>query len=291
MVHLVALLQEIKPAVVAIAARLGQAETDYRVIGTGFNVDPEGLVITCRHVVEGFLVSHPAFPLPEPDQAPGELRKINVQLVKPLAIFTLEKNGDLCLAEIPFRYTGGMHRYDFAAIRLAKPPKPLPFLRLGRGSKVSEGTSVGICGYPLGLALHSQSKAISSTFQVGIISSLIPHPALPRDQLQWYRLDMNANPGNSGGPVFSLEDGEVVGILTARPQGVGRVIDNEGRVVTVRRDDGGVTELIYAMPSGLSDALPIDLVLEHIQKVSRLTEEDIDRIRDSGRLPDWWGPA
>jgi S1-C subfamily serine protease len=135
---------------------------------------------------------------------------------------------------------------------------------------------VVVCGYPLGWALEEVGKSVSSTFQAGIVSSVIPHPDFPRRKVQFYRLDIPLNPGNSGGPVFLENDGIVVGIVYERPQDVHSI-----------NLPGGAGKIDMPIPSGLTHALPVDHIHpELVALLKRLTIAEIDSI-SAGEMPSW----
>lgn len=261
MTDLVHLLKRVKPAVVAIVHRQ-EGETgafDQTVIGTGFNIDESGIVVTCRHVLEPFLKDR---------LAPPTLWAVfvSVDVQEEAVRFLLS----------PISYAFSYSHQDLAVVRLRNPDHRLPFLSLGSTENVTEGSRVVVCGYPLGWALQELGKSVSSTFQVGIVSSVIPHPAFPRRKLQFYRLDIPLNPGNSGGPVFLESDGTVVGTVYERPQDI--------HSITLPGDAG---KLHVPIPSGLTHALPIDHVEpELIALLKRLTIAEIDSI-SAGQMPSW----
>lgn len=271
----------VKPAVCAIVWRLSDRPDDIRVIGTGFSVDPDGVVVTCRHVLEGFLVEHPAFPRPDPDQKPGELRTQLLKVNQPYAVFTFVDGDNYRLFECPLHFTTGAHGVDIAVSRIRKPAgEQLPSMKLGKGDDVAEGTEVAICGYPLGLALQQGARSMSSIFHRGIIASILPHPKVSASRRTSYRLDVNANPGNSGGPAFRTDDGSAIGIVYERPAAYAPVIDEHGKP----------TRLLHALTTGLTDAIPIERAIDLVEKVKRLTDVEIENFRQ-GKKPDWWGEA
>ncbi len=71
-----------------------------------------------------------------------------------------------------------------------------------------EGEPIAVSGYPL-----SSSTLITTSGAVASSWSVDPGPA--GWESQWsdiYLADMRVNPGNSGGPVFSTQDGSVIGV-------------------------------------------------------------------------------
>ncbi|MDO8478309.1 MAG: serine protease [Candidatus Rokubacteria bacterium] len=257
MADLVALLARFKPAVVAIVRRTGDGPVDQQVLGTGFNIDQKGVIVTCRHVVEEF---------------------INDRLE---AQFVYREEQLLAKRDMPFNWVIIHDTDDVAIIRLQNSPMPLPFAPLGTGSRVSEGTAIGVCGYPLGLALEPKARSAASTFQVGIVGAIMPYPgAPPLAGTTFYRLDIPLNFGNSGGPMFLQEDGAVVGVVAGRPTTMAPVF--------ARKEVLSPTDLTAIVSGGLTHAIPIDRSLHLIERVKRLTDQEIDEVRRTRKFPPWW---
>jgi Trypsin-like peptidase domain len=88
-----------------------------------------------------------------------------------------------------------------------------PTLSIAEYSELHEMMEIGICGFPLGEALHDQLGTVTSSFTKGMISSIIPALGIAREHVKGFQLDATATNGNSGGPVFSLATGKVFGVL------------------------------------------------------------------------------
>ena len=73
---------------------------------------------------------------------------------------------------------------------------------------LADGETVYTSGFPLGLGMTTTSGTIASSDPIRL-SSTIPSKA------DVYLVDMRINHGNSGGPVFSLPNGKVVGLVDA----------------------------------------------------------------------------
>jgi len=196
--------------------------------GTGFVVGDGNLLITNAHV------------LPEPSaQEPAKMPKLVVLVrngvgsgdLRSAVLLKADKSSDLALL-----------RFDGA---------PLPALRLGSASSPQEGMEIVFIGFPIGGAL-----GFSSVTHRGMISSITPI-ALPTGSSQQLneravkrlrdgsfnilQLDATAYPGNSGGPVFSADTGDVVGVIN---------------MVLVK----GSKETALSHPSGISYAIPVSFV-------------------------------
>ena len=88
-----------------------------------------------------------------------------------------------------------------------------PFLQIEEYTNIYEGQDIGTCGFPLGNYLQEQLGTMASSFTKGIISSFIPGPYIEQRLLKGFQLNLTATRGNSGGPVFSLATGKVLGVL------------------------------------------------------------------------------
>ncbi|HEX4913255.1 MAG TPA: trypsin-like peptidase domain-containing protein [Vicinamibacterales bacterium] len=103
----------------------------------------------------------------------------------------------------------GMHpRNDLAVIRATKLPDDLPAATLGNTSRLKPGDEVVAVGFPFG---------IGPSVSAGVISGLnreFVSPQGKRVLSGLIQFDAAANPGNSGGPLVTM-DGDVVGIVTA----------------------------------------------------------------------------
>jgi serine protease Do len=221
-------IARIKASVIPVGAfnELDNPRFGFR--GTGFVVGDGNMLVTNAHV------------LPEPtEKEPNP--KVVVQIptgrgsteLRPAHIVTVNKSRDLALL-----------RFEGTA---------LPALRLAPAGGAQEGTSIGFMGFPIGGLL-----GFSPVTHRGIISSITPIslPAPSARQLNEraikslrdgsfdiLQLDATAYPGNSGGPVFDAETGEVVGVLN---------------MALIK----GSRESALSQPSGISYAIPVAFVHE-----------------------------
>jgi serine protease Do len=147
--------------------------------GSGFIIDPSGLILTNNHVVEG-------------------ATKIEVGLFG-------DEDGTVYTASV----IGRDPLTDSALIELTeKPAAPLPVARFGDSDQIEPGDWVMAIGNPFNLA---------HTVTVGVISAVGRPFPVTEDRGRWQNViqtDAAINPGNSGGPLLNIR-GEVVGISTA----------------------------------------------------------------------------
>lgn len=224
--------------------------------GSGVNVDPAGIIVTCKHVIEAAQATRdesgrpPKLPRASQGVESGTLPFLDV-----VAVFTFEEQGLLEHGVARFKIVHGRHDLDIAVGRL-KSDSPLPFVKLGDSDKLDEGDFVFTCGFPLGPTLQPTTPS-GSLFCRGIVSGIRPHHLLiPRKKII---VDMNINQGNSGGPLCSEDSGLVIGIVNAR-------MDYEG------------------LPTGIGMAVPSNLVRPLVETVIQLSPEEVEGIAQ-GKWP------
>ncbi|MCB9738505.1 MAG: trypsin-like peptidase domain-containing protein [Deltaproteobacteria bacterium] len=152
-------------------------------IGAGAIVEPSGLVVTNRHVIEaaerGGRIA--AFLYDPAERTIDDDLRAWVQAHAKAALQPVILGTDPTL--------------DLALLRLPARSKPYPTVAFGDSNQVVTGQDVLAIGHPQGLAW---------TLTAGTISAVRPMAL---------QTDAAINPGNSGGPLLDLE-GKVVGINT-----------------------------------------------------------------------------
>ncbi|MCA9380510.1 trypsin-like peptidase domain-containing protein [Candidatus Dojkabacteria bacterium] len=178
-------VSESSDSVVGIGIAGGTNAAD-RVIGSGFVVSSNGLIVTNQHVVSGG-EAEDFFVVIGEDSDPIQVEKI----------YRDEVN-------------------DIALLKLAK--TDLKVLPLGDSTKIKVGQTAIAIGNPLG--------SLSNTVTVGSISALNREVELSDDYYRFssrthfdvIQTDAAINPGNSGGPLLN-SNGEVVGVNFATVSG------------------------------------------------------------------------
>lgn len=145
-------------------------------VGSGFIIDPKGLVVTNNHVVK---------------------RATDVKVIL--------NDGTRLDAKI----LGTDPRADLALLQV-KTDKPLPFVPWGKSSVVRVGESVVAIGNPFGLGGTVTTGIISARHRHLRNFGGIPGSSF----VDFLQTDAAINKGNSGGPLFNMK-GEVIGINTA----------------------------------------------------------------------------
>lgn len=265
-------VDQVRPSIVQITFHASDFPNDMREqlgklfvnqpLGTGFFVNGDGYVITARHVVKdaeqrmehfaaaGTKQLYVGLPQPNTENMRGNFNLVDFDVadedtLHDLALLKLKKN--------PFKgevgpMFGNLPQFFDTAILNPNRPK--------------DGAAVGISGYPLGqsvLVTNAGWMATSWAFEIREVpvpkaSELfyIPHIA------DSYLADVEVNPGNSGAPVYLVENGTVIGICVASK--LAPIRDQYGNIVTVNNK-----QLSYS--SGLTVVVPtryaIDLMRGH----------------------------
>jgi S1-C subfamily serine protease len=268
-------IEFVRPSVVQISARIdpprnpnGPIQIPGRPtispIGTGFMVNAEGYVITARHVVEFF----------QSLQVPG-----NKRLLIGVAVPNLDNVGGLSIrgsfAEVDCDIVEEDALHDVALIKMKQNPftggmgtfMKTPTGSIGYLHKVAflspdrprDGEHIAVSGYPLSsTVLITTSGSVASAWAFRTEQS---HPEnaptgfMMPTTIDSYLVDMHVNHGNSGGPVYSVEDGAVIGICVSI------------NLVPVEHSaNTNPTDLSLSFNSGLANVVPTRYIIDLLKK-------------------------
>ncbi len=206
-------------------------------MGTGFLVNEDGYVITAKHVMDAlhnFKLLYHGVPL----DLGHSVASVRVQMP---SIGEIGENGS-ALPPGP-TYRGAFWATEFEEINedpihdlallklkynpftvdavLSTPKGPVKIVHVASVkfslARPDEGEPIAVSGYPLSLpALVTTSGAIASAWEVA-------EKDLPREVPGWftshlsdsYLADMHVSHGNSGGPIYSVADGSVIGVCVS----------------------------------------------------------------------------
>ena len=219
----------VRPSIVQITAQIdpppGPAGQDgtpaiFARLGTGFIVNAGGYVITARHIVES------------PREAPTEgTKRLFIRLASPIVdlpdgtkfrgafgtteaeIVDEDAQHDLALLKMrqnPFQ--GAMEKIQIGS-------RSVSYLHgvatLGSG-RDRDGEEIAVSGYPLEnvvLITTSGHLATAQAFDTEEVPG-VPTLRMP-NTADSYLADIHINPGNNGGPVYSVDSGRVIGVCVA----------------------------------------------------------------------------
>lgn len=229
------IVARIKPSVLVVGTYRATDSPRFRMRGTGFVVADGNWAITNAHV------------LPESTENMATMSLV-VQVRRP--------DGSLSMRQATLLQVDRVH--DLALMRFEG--EAAPALRIGDSQAVREGQAIAFIGFPIGGAL-----GFSPVTHHGLISSITP-AALPTPSARVlneatirsvragpfdiFQLDGTAYPGNSGGPLFNPDTGEVLGVVN---------------MVFVK----GSRESALSQPSGISYAIPSRFVAALIEGAPR----------------------
>ncbi len=229
------------------------------IFGSGFCIDASGLIVTCRHVLDCFnkkSFSEMVSRLP-PSEKPQQIP--NFQAARPFVFFFNSRLSTENLIVIPVPVETGMALMDFdlGVCRISNHAAfrgNYPTLDLANYEDLYEGMEIGTCGFPLGDGLRDQIGTIASSFTFGRLSSIIPSENVPIDYLKGFQLDITVTHGNSGGPVYDIATGRVLGVLQRG------VMDNSGKMLPgiakaepifpILRDEGRILTRLKTITEG-----------------------------------------
>jgi S1-C subfamily serine protease len=210
----------IKRATIAVITRPANAtpQRPFRIIGSGFCVHPEGIVLTANHVFQSFL---------KDQHHKSVLERVGegIHVPTPITIFGVLFDGGaegskVFMHEAVPTEVGVVNEFDIAIFKLrAHPafPDGFPKLEVADYADLHEMMPVATCGYPFGDFLWNQVGSVTSSFTKGTMSAILPAPGIAREHLSGFQLDLLSAHGNSGGPIFDPATGKVFGVLKGGP--------------------------------------------------------------------------
>lgn len=245
----------VKAATVAIALwhpeRPGTGNRPFSIIGSGFCINSEGVIVTCAHVHRATMEQDAYQRILENSD---ELLELEGSI--PHAIFYLPRpvGDELFAYPCPARQGISKTDRDLAVFKISPHrafPDGFPTLPIADYDQIHETMEIGTCGFPLGCMLQDQIGTVTSSFTRGMISSIAPSAGVPREHVRNFQLNLTATHGSSGGPVFSTETGEVFGVLTG---GVTNQLGEHVAGLTIAEpvyplfDDNAIERLLAARP-------------------------------------------
>ena len=231
-------IARVKPSIAIVGTYNATNSPRFNLRGTGFVVGNGNWVVTNAHVI--------------PDGAEADLASKLVVQVR------VDAKGQAAQGELAMRQATVLEvdkLHDLALLQFDG--APVPKLTLRDSDTVREGQSIAFMGFPIGGAL-----GFSPVTHRGMVSSITPIalPSATAQQLNArtiaslrsgsfhiFQLDATAYPGNSGGPMFDAETGDVLGVIN---------------MVFVK----GTKESALTNPSGISYAKPSKFVQQLMQR-------------------------
>jgi putative serine protease PepD len=226
-------------------------------IGTGFLINTDGLVVTARHVI------YPPGMAQPPSKIRAEIRvpTINSAQIKIVASWNDFTSNVIAVDEA----------HDIAILKPTHSPFPeigvlrtptqhitvKPSLAILDPHELRDGEPVFTSGYPLDLPI----LITTSGFMASSDAMEFDYPSGQIQDIYW--ADMQANPGNSGGPFFSLVSGHVIGMVVAYRSTPVTFADSgqQGQGAT-QKPDGTISIHPLVSNSGITIILPAHYIVE-----------------------------
>ncbi|MCC9052715.1 serine protease [Microbacterium sp. F2E] len=178
-------------------------------IGTGFLVGSGRYLVTAKHVVDAANGQALRAGLAGVDYQDDDVELRAAFIHAPLTLLAQDPANDLALLEVdmPPDATSvefAMTDVDTGKVYTSGRTAPVTF----SGIRVTDGMEIAVSGFPLAApALVTTRGIIASTFAP-------QNPADPKSVVD-FLCDITAISGNSGGPVYRVTDGSVVGLVKA----------------------------------------------------------------------------
>ncbi|MFT5675589.1 MAG: serine protease Do [Paraglaciecola sp.] len=214
------MVAKVKPSVVGVGLYDALSSQSHQLQGSGFVFGDGTLIATNYHVVS---------------------KPLDPQIVQYRIVFSgTGRSPKIHRAEV----VASDPAHDLAILKIQQ---PLTAASLSSDKFLADGSEVILTGFPIGAVL-----GLYPATHRGIIAAVTPDiiPSANSDKLtnnmlsrlktpfMIYQLDITAYPGNSGSPVYSAKNGEVVAVLN-------KVFIKETK------------ESVLEKPSGISYAIPI----------------------------------
>ena len=197
-------IEKSKESIVSIVFKLDDEKFIFA--GTGFFVSADGYIITCEHVIRDLATIH--IILPENLSNTTQLGYIKIrEIPQPnLPVFKISNKDNF----IPVTLIDSSRQYDWAILKANLNKRH--FLTLGDYNTVREGDEALFLGFPF-----SNTNIITHKAMISYKGNI----DIEANKVKGVQLDGIVNRGNSGGPLISVESGEVLGIVRATYGNIG----------------------------------------------------------------------
>jgi len=238
--------KSIRPSIVALVSRVSPNPDFPEILGTGYIVHEEGIILTCAHVIDVIKI------LPRIKGAPVDEWPILALMFKqcpegmvtmPLEVVGVGKPSEW---KRGFDYAPKLPDVGLVRVKVSNLPK---VTHNTNPDSLIEGKKVAFSGFPMGtdtLRAPGWIQQFTPTLLSGNISAVMPFPC---KNPHAFMIGCMTQGGASGSPVFLTNTGEVVGMVYA---GLTEMYGFQGR-------DGF---LRYKVPTNLTTAVPAWILIK-----------------------------
>lgn len=240
--------KKVRPAVVSISRVVPRANGTTVIIpvGTGVCIDKDGYILTAYHVVKGIVEE-------QKDESDLDIvftiqkhNEAEAMLLKPEKIYAKEELDIAILKVRNYNIIEG--RKEIVLLPSLESPKPV---------SVAVGEDIASIGFPL--RTEDFTVAVPDLYK-GIVSRVDYESA---EQVKNIMLDINTNSGNSGGPVFKANTGELIGIVKGCHKEIGMVIEYDEKGMLKDTENEAVVN------TNMVDCIPWSLIKLHYEYIKR----------------------
>ncbi len=179
------IIEQVEPAVVYIEVEKYDPSVRGDVgkcFGSGFIISPDGYILTCAHVISG-RIGEPIVGINNKPSYP------------PAKVVIINEDYDVALLKVDT--TKDVVKFELSS------------------KEIKTGDSVAVAGYPYDSNWRREGFEKKSSFVTANVSTIKRTKTKLTESLtrRVIVLDRTVNPGNSGGPLFYPDSGEVIGIV------------------------------------------------------------------------------
>jgi serine protease Do len=198
--------RKVRPACVAISLEINKGGSlNFISFGSGVCVDKSGIIITAKHVITGYY-----------EDIKGEKTSSDTAPSEPEFLVIFTRMGETKYEAFYARPIAIMFaENDVAIMKIPEIPGGWPSITIPTSWTTREGDQVATSGFPL-RGWHD-TTIVPNLFS-GIVSQINAEYIEQKKgwKINKLILDISIHPGNSGGPVFDANTGELIGIVSAQ---------------------------------------------------------------------------
>ena len=182
-------------------------ETKLTVVGSGFPIrEARGMVLTARHVLN-----------PQ-DSTKTPTHVMMVRRATPTN-GAVDYEAEILVLADALKVTTA-DNMDFAAVEFNHTfPQDSVLTIAKKGTVPWAGQHVGASGWPQVTNRLMKEPVQVPSILAGVISAVYPHPDLPSVRIGAYLTQLPVHGGHSGGPVFDIASGRILGVVSGRVKG------------------------------------------------------------------------
>jgi S1-C subfamily serine protease len=227
----------IRPSIVQLSVMNPQSAGS-QTFGSGFILNARGHIATAAHVVDSAVQMaqqglHISVGLAYPNDDGGTtgFTMMNNFHHVSVEVLAIDRDHDVAIIKMQPNPFDDPPR---SMIRIGDQEGPRPQYKACQVSleRPRDGESIASSGYPLSsTTLVTTSGALASAWETQIKN--VSDGWRTRDSIDVYLADISVNPGNSGGPIYRIVDGFVIGVCTAYRFAPLFYADQKGGQVTI----------------------------------------------------------